>query len=150
MADRLVVMNEGRVRQVGSQRDLYERPADRFVAGFVGRSTFMEGDVEAPGRFRSVGGLLVAVTGGAPGKASLALRPERVELLAPAAQVDNTFEGTVEFVSYLGSQIDAHVRLSASERIVVQLANRPGAPPPAVGSRVRVGWSRDTGHIFPG
>ena len=41
MADRLVVMNEGSVRQVGSQRDLYERPADRFVAGFVGRSTFL-------------------------------------------------------------------------------------------------------------
>src|SRR6266550_2233664 len=38
MADRLVVMNEGSVRQVGTQRDLYERPADRFVAGFVGRS----------------------------------------------------------------------------------------------------------------
>ena len=43
MADRLVVMNEGSVRQVGSQRDLYERPADRFVAGFVGRTTFLAG-----------------------------------------------------------------------------------------------------------
>jgi putative spermidine/putrescine transport system ATP-binding protein len=150
MADRLVVMNEGRVRQVGSQRDLYERPADRFVAGFVGRSTFLEGDVEAPGRFRSAGGLVIAVSGDGRGKASLALRPERVEILAPAAQADNAFDGTVEFVSYLGSQIDAHVRVSAAERIVVQLANRPDAPPPAVGGAVRVGWSRDTGHIFPG
>ena len=49
MADRLVVMNEGSVRQVGTQRDLYERPADRFVAGFVGRSTFLDGAVEARG-----------------------------------------------------------------------------------------------------
>jgi len=40
-------MNEGSVRQVGSQRDLYERPADRFVAGFVGRTTFLAGTVEA-------------------------------------------------------------------------------------------------------
>src|SRR6188508_2973708 len=55
MADRLVVMNEGSVRQVGSQRDLYERPADRFVAGFVGRSTFLGGTVEN-GRFRTEGG----------------------------------------------------------------------------------------------
>jgi len=47
MADRLVVMNEGAVRQVGTQRDLYERPADRFVAGFVGRSTFLAGTIEA-------------------------------------------------------------------------------------------------------
>ena len=57
MADRLVVMNEGSVCQVGSQRDLYERPATRFVAGFVGRSTFLAGTVEAPGRFRTDGGL---------------------------------------------------------------------------------------------
>ena len=48
------------MRQVGSQRDLYERPADRFVAGFVGRSTFLEGALEAPGRFRTDGGLVIA------------------------------------------------------------------------------------------
>ncbi|HEY9568463.1 MAG TPA: ABC transporter ATP-binding protein, partial [Thalassobaculum sp.] len=60
MADRLVVMSEGAVRQVGTQRDLYERPADRFVAGFVGRSSFLAGALEAPGRFRSRGGLAVA------------------------------------------------------------------------------------------
>src|SRR6516165_7955262 len=60
MADRLVVMNEGSVHQVGNQRDLYERPADRFVAGFVGRTTFLEGKVEAAGRFRTDGGLMLA------------------------------------------------------------------------------------------
>ncbi len=43
MADRLVVMSEGRIRQIGTQQDLYERPADRFVADFVGRSTFSKG-----------------------------------------------------------------------------------------------------------
>ena len=77
MADRLVVMNEGSVRQVGSQRDLYERPADRFVAGFVGRSTFLAGTVEAPGRFRSDGGLVARPAAAArPGRAVLSLRPE--------------------------------------------------------------------------
>src|SRR5688500_18384538 len=80
MADRLVVMNEGSVRQVGTQRDLYERPADRFVAGFVGRTTFLAGSIEAPGRFRSDGGLALACTGGNPGRAALSLRPERVEI----------------------------------------------------------------------
>ena len=49
MADRLVVMADGSVRQVGSQRDLYERPADRFVAGFVGRSNLLPGKVVGPG-----------------------------------------------------------------------------------------------------
>jgi len=60
MADRLVVMSEGRIRQIGSQRDLYERPSERFVADFVGRSTFIEGRMDGPGRFVSAGGLVVA------------------------------------------------------------------------------------------
>src|ERR1051325_1819789 len=80
MADRLVVMNEGSVMQVGSQRDLYERPADRFVAGFVGRTTFLAGAIEAPGRFRTEGGLAIACSGGRPGPATLSLRPERLEI----------------------------------------------------------------------
>src|SRR5438067_13784407 len=57
MADRLVVMSEGRVQQIGSQRDLYERPAEKFVAGFVGRTNFLHGRVETPGVFRSESGL---------------------------------------------------------------------------------------------
>ena len=52
VADRLVVMADGEIRQIGSQRDLYERPTDRFVAGFVGRSTFLQGRVTAPGAVR--------------------------------------------------------------------------------------------------
>src|SRR5690606_20441277 len=78
MADRLVVMNEGAVRQVGTQRDLYERPADRFVADFVGRSTFIDGRIASPGVFRTEGGLALRCNGGAVCEASLALRPERI------------------------------------------------------------------------
>src|SRR6476661_752181 len=77
VADRLVVMADGEIRQIGNQRDLYERPADRFVAGFVGRSTFLDGRVTAPGEFESAGGLrLKCRPDGALGPAALALRPE--------------------------------------------------------------------------
>jgi putative spermidine/putrescine transport system ATP-binding protein len=153
MADRLVVMNEGSVRQVGSQRDLYERPADRFVAGFVGRSTFLDGTVEAPGRFRTDGGLSLVCAGGIPGKASLSLRPERLEIAAAAhsasfAGLDNCLPGTVEFVSYLGAMIDIHVRLSPSDRLVVQIANREGGFAPEVGQKVHVGWRASAGQVF--
>jgi putative spermidine/putrescine transport system ATP-binding protein len=149
MADRLVVMNEGVVHQVGSQRDLYERPADRFVAGFVGRSTFLAGKIEAPGRFRTEGGLSITCTGGMPGAASLALRPERVEISPVAlAGLDNSLPGTVEFVSYLGALIDIHVRLSPSDRLVVQVANRDGGYQPNVGQAVHVGWSMSAGQVF--
>jgi putative spermidine/putrescine transport system ATP-binding protein len=149
MADRLVVMNEGSVRQVGSQRDLYERPADRFVAGFVGRSTFLAGSIEAPGRFRSDGGLALACAGGNPGRAVLSLRPERVEIgLEPRSGLDNSLSGTVEFVSYLGALIDIHVRLSPSDRLVVQIANREGGFTPEVGQPVHVGWPASAGQVF--
>src|SRR5436853_3705794 len=113
VADRLVVMSEGRIRQIGSQQDLYERPSEKFVADFVGRSTFIDGRMDGPGRFVSAGGLAVACDAAGTGDASLALRPERLALVNGATPVpDNSFPGTVEFISYLGSQVDLHVRLS--------------------------------------
>jgi putative spermidine/putrescine transport system ATP-binding protein len=150
MADRLVVMSEGRVLQIGSQQDLYERPSEKFVAEFVGRSTFIEGRMDAPGRFVSAGGLTVACEGSATGNASLALRPERLALMTQAAQVmDNSFPGSVEFISYLGSQVDLHVRLSPRERVIVQIQNRPEQALPAIGEQVQIGWSKSTGRVFP-
>jgi len=149
MADRLVVMNEGAVHQVGTQRDLYERPADRFVAGFVGRSTFLDGAIEAPGRFRTDGGLTLACIGRQSGRGVLALRPERLQLApAPISALDNGLPGTVEFVSYLGALIDVHVRLSPADRLVVQIANREGGFAPEVGQAVHVGWPASAGLVF--
>ena len=150
MADRLVVMNEGSVHQVGTQRDLYERPADRFVAGFVGRTTFLAGTVEN-GRFWTDGGLDLAIpegaTNSAMGKAALSLRPERLEIGPVPLGLDNDLSGTVEFVSYLGAQIDIHVRLSPADRLVVQIANRGGFAP-EVGQMVHVGWRAPAGQVF--
>ena len=149
MADRLVVMNEGTIRQVGTQRDLYERPADRFVAGFVGRSTFLDGAVETSGRFRTDGGLSIACPACPAGRGVLALRPERVEIAAAGAVgLDNHLPGTVEFVSYLGALIDIHVRLSPKDRLVVQIANRDGGFALEVGQSVHVGWPASAGRVF--
>jgi putative spermidine/putrescine transport system ATP-binding protein len=151
MADRLVVMNDGAVRQVGTQRDLYEHPVDRFVAGFVGRSTFIEGRIEAPGRFRSAGGLALACNGAKVGPATLALRPERIVVdTAPLAGMDNCVPGVVEFVSYLGPAIDMHLRISPDERVVAQMPNRAGGLVPKVGEQVHVGWPVGNGIEFPG
>jgi putative spermidine/putrescine transport system ATP-binding protein len=145
VADRLVVMAEGEIRQIGSQRDLYERPTDRFVAGFVGRSTFLRGRVKAPGAFETAGGLQLKCRDGATGEAALLLRPERLSLGGHG--MDNRLPGKVEFVSYLGAVLELHVRLSPADRVVVQLANR-GDAAPNVGDDVEVGWQRDAGMVF--
>jgi putative spermidine/putrescine transport system ATP-binding protein len=151
MADRLAVMSEGSVRQVGTQRDLYERPADRFVAGFVGRSTFLAGRVEAGGRFRTGGGLLLRCANdfGSGAAGVLALRPERMVLAAaPLQALDNSLPGTVEFVSYLGPQLDLHVRLSQDDLVIVQMPNRADGAVPGIGDRVHVGWALGDGRLF--
>jgi putative spermidine/putrescine transport system ATP-binding protein len=149
MADRLVVMNDGAVRQVGTQEDLYERPTDRFVAGFVGRSTFIEGQIEAPGRFRSAGGLDLVVDGATVGPATLALRPERIVVAAaPQAGMDNNLPGVVEFVSYLGATVDLHVRISPGERVVAQIPNQGGGLVPKAGTQVHVAWPASSGIVF--
>ena len=148
VADRLVVMAEGEIRQIGSQRDLYERPADPFVAGFVGRSTILDGRVTAPGEFETAGGLRLRCRhDGVPGPAALVLRPERLSLDG-ADGMDNCLPGRVEFVSYLGAVLELHVRLSPADRVVVQRPNRGGAAAPAVGDAVEVGWHRDAGMLF--
>jgi putative spermidine/putrescine transport system ATP-binding protein len=148
MADRLVVMRDGAVRQVGTQQDLYERPADAFVAGFVGRSNFIHGSIEAPGRLRSAGGLELTCVATAIGPAILALRPERIMLTpSPQAGMDNNLPGVVEFASYLGPTSEVHVRISAKERVVVQVPS--GAMPlVAIGEKVNVAWSAANGIIF--
>src|SRR5204862_5570630 len=101
------------------------------------------------GRFRTDGGLGLAIADGTPGKAALSLRPERLEIApGPLAGLDNGLPGTVEFVSYLGAQIDIHVRLSPADRVVVQTANRAGGFAPEVGQTVHVGWQASAGQIF--
>ena len=147
VADRLVVMADGEIRQIGSQRDLYESPADRFVAGFVGRSTSLSGKLTAPGQFETAGGLRVQCRDGVPGRAVLMLRPERIAL-GPANGMDNRLPGKVEFVSYLGDVLELLVRLSPADRVIVQLPNRGGAAAPAIGDVVEVGWHRDAGMVF--
>jgi len=145
VADRLVVMADGEIRQIGSQRDLYERPANSFVAGFVGRSTALAGRLTTPGRFETAGGLHVQCRDGVPGKAVMMLRPERISLAASG--MDNHLPGKVEFVSYLGDVLELHVRLSPADRVIVQLPNR-GVAAPSVGDAVEVGWPRDAAMVF--
>ena len=150
MADRLVVMSEGSVRQVGSQRDLYERPADSFVAGFVGRSNLLPGTVIGPGRFRTEGGMSIACVDGAPGPGVIALRPERLVLGAASAGLDNRVSGTVELVSYLGSSIDVHVRVSPADRVVVSQPNRADGALPSQGDTIDVGWPAAAAVVLTG
>lgn len=150
MADRLVVMSEGKVRQIGTKRELYDHPADTFVAGFIGRSSFIEGHVAESGVFKTQSGMTMQVPNHYPvGRSSLALRPERIAIGDAAKALDNVVEGRVEFVSYLGSVLDIHVRLSAHDRIIVQLPAH-GATEPQEGDTMTIGWAKAAGLVYAG
>jgi putative spermidine/putrescine transport system ATP-binding protein len=142
MADRLVVMSHGRVQQIGSQRDLYERPANAFVAGFVGRTNFLHGRVETPGLFRTRSGLAIRCDERATAEGrTLSLRPERLSLATdPVAGTDNCFPGTVEFASYLGGILEYYVRLTPEDRLMVQAPNKLADGAFAVGDSIHLTW----------
>ena len=150
MADRLVVMSQGKVQQIGTQRELYEHPANAFVAGFVGRTNFLRGRVEAPGLFRTESGLGIRCANGAARNGrTLAVRPERLSIVTGAeTMAGNSFPGTVEFATYLGGILEYHVRLTPADRLLVQTPNKQGDHAHAVGDRVHLQWPVEAGLVL--
>ncbi|HET8532537.1 MAG TPA: ABC transporter ATP-binding protein [Methylomirabilota bacterium] len=119
LSDRVAVMRDGRVLQVGPPRDLYERPRTRFVADFVGTNNLVPGEVESRAAggadlvVRTALGPLRAIASGAlSARCVLAVRPENVAL-GPAAGDANRVAGRVSLVSYLGSTVRYDVETEA-------------------------------------
>jgi putative spermidine/putrescine transport system ATP-binding protein len=149
MADRLVVMNNGEIQQVGSQRELYNHPQNRFVAGFIGRSNFFDGQVADRARFRSAGGLDIAFAEGAGDRRVLAVRPEKMRIAATGEGV-NSFPGTLELVTYLGPITEYAVRLASGEGVNVHAHNARDSDQEqfAAGMQVRVEWDPEACQLL--
>jgi spermidine/putrescine transport system ATP-binding protein len=132
----------GRVLQVGAPRDIYAHPADRFVAGFIGETNFLEGRVEgADGAMARValdgGGAVLAAAASHPldgARTTLAVRPEHVDL-APA-DTPGALPGALSDLVYVGAETHAHLTLDAGPVLVTRLPNRgEGGPEPRIGDR---------------
>lgn len=154
IADRIVVMNAGRVEQVGAAQEVYERPATRFVAQFIGASNFIQGQVEGPGRFRTRGGDLLAYAPGAGGSVadSLVVRPEKMELggVPDAGTESNRLACVIDSVTYRGPLTEFAVRLPGGELLVVHRQNRtPGeARRLRPGESTTVSWPAEAGFVL--
>jgi spermidine/putrescine ABC transporter ATP-binding subunit len=138
LADRIAVMNHGRVEQLGEPREIYERPATRFVADFIGASTVLRGCAVAADRV-TLATASVHVRAGRPfqpgADVELAIRPERVRLVAePGA---NVLEARVEGLVYQGAQTELTARLDDGQRVLV-FVTEPAPVPLAVGQAVRL------------
>jgi putative spermidine/putrescine transport system ATP-binding protein len=147
ISDRIVVMNEGRVEQVGTSSEIYNYPRTRFVASFVGTLNILSGHVVDPanGKMAVDGQELVTTQRLAPDdvgkKRLLALRPEAIVLEAPAAG-RNTLAATVEEVNFLGAVV--RIRTRVKEAVIsLDVFNDPNRRLPERGQPVALGFSHE-------
>jgi spermidine/putrescine transport system ATP-binding protein len=140
MSDRMAVMSDGLVQQLGTPKEVYEEPETTFVADFLGVSNLMSARAAGGGFVRLGDVELVAGRGDldASGEVRLTIRPERIELEPPGATGGNSLPGVVERLVYLGPTVQLFVRLDQGERLQV---TAPSGDPRAAheeGSRVTV------------
>jgi putative spermidine/putrescine transport system ATP-binding protein len=127
IGDRLVVMNNGRVQQIGSPQALYRQPANRFVAGFIGRGNFLDGAPSTDLRsFVTSGGLTIACERINPGADTLLVRPESVAVRRGAVGGRYCFPARIEAAVFQGASFDLGLRLASGEVIEAQVAATNG------------------------
>ena len=135
MSDRIAVIADGKVEQVGSPEEIYARPATAYVAGFLGSANIFDADVtDVSGSLAtcsSLGRTIAAEVGGdAPrGEAAIVVRPERVAIgaeSAPTPAGHNRVVGTVLDVVYLGPSTQVRVDVGENRVLLVQIANEAG------------------------
>jgi spermidine/putrescine transport system ATP-binding protein len=159
MSDRIAVMNHGRIEQLDTPAGVYERPATRFVAGFIGLTNLLRGVVEGRNdrdvvvRLASGARLRAAADGRAPGaEVDVAIRPEKIQMTAvrPAA-ADNCLEGQVGSFVYQGAATEYQIALADGQavRVIVQnIGETWRAAVVPVGTRVYLCWSRGAALIL--
>jgi len=152
VADRIAVMDRGRLAQVAPPAEVYERPNSRWVADFVGEVTLIEGRLDAGGAIESALGRLRAAPGEArPGdKVWLALRPEKLRIgpERPAGE-DNVLAGNVFEIGYRGDMSIYKLRLADGSPIKVAMTNgATGRPAFAAGDALWVAWPAHAGVVL--
>ncbi|MBW0004706.1 MAG: ABC transporter ATP-binding protein [Hyphomicrobiales bacterium] len=152
LATRLVVMHHGRIEQIGTPSDLYERPASRFVAEFIGKSNFLDGRVVAKDEFVTKSGFVFrfqrqSARASSHEASSVGFRPEKIEIgRARNAALANHVEGTVDAITYLGATTEYEVRLPSLERLTVHAGANP-VEPIGIGDEVTLSWSSEATFV---
>jgi spermidine/putrescine transport system ATP-binding protein len=144
MADQIAVMNEGKIEQLGTPADLYERPQTAFVAGFLGKSNLLQGQVVNGGVRLDDGTEIRADVAGRSGEVAVGVRPEKVRLGEDGA---NRLAGRVRETAYVGVATEIVVRTPAGEVTVFHQNAEAGGVIPAEGSQVTVSWSPEATFV---
>jgi spermidine/putrescine transport system ATP-binding protein len=148
MADRIAVMNHGRIEQLGTPTELYERPATAYVAGFLGHSNLIAGIVSGSDTVRLRSGPEVRVPrealAGRTGEVAVGIRPEKIELGRGQA---NALEGTIVEQAYVGVATQYIVDTACGQLTVYRQNASPGVNGAAPGQRLTLSWSPDSTFV---
>jgi ABC-type Fe3+/spermidine/putrescine transport system ATPase subunit len=145
LADRVAVMRAGRIEQIGTPRELYDSPANEFVADFLGQMNFLEGTIIATRTIRLDIGTVIETATNLPPTAQrvrIGIRPEAVRLDA-----NGTIRGRIVAESYAGGSQIVHVELQQST-LRARVSVERGVTPCQVGDTIAVSWSPSDIHIF--
>jgi len=146
MADRIVVMNEGRIEQVGTPREIYEAPNTRFVANFIGRTNFIGGKSAGATSFATDFGVSIGTARAFPADLRLvSVRPEHIRV-APRGHCaeGNILPGTIKALTYLGATISVAVDTALGKEIVAEVPSDDAIIKTlSAGDQVDLSWSND-------
>ncbi len=149
MADRIAVMRAGRIEQIGSAEDLYDRPVNAFVADFIGQTNLIPGRAVDAGIVEIAGGQRLAVPGArlaADTAVQVAIRPERFALAGAGAP---GLDGIVRESLYAGGTRLLVVEIAPGLQVKARLATGGGQPHQTPGSPIRLAWHPDYIRIYP-
>jgi len=146
VSDRIIVMSNARIAQTGAPRELYEEPADLFVADFIGDANILDGTLlsrEGSDAQVRIGGVVLTLPhrGANPGPVKLAVRPDAI-LLEEGPAGEGVLAGTVRKASYLGTQVEYDVESPIGTLFVVQYGRKE---PIAPGTPVSISLTRQRG-----
>jgi len=148
MADRIAVMNQGRIEQLGTPTELYETPATAYVASFLGASNLIAGTVSGADTVRLRHGPEVRVRpralGGRTGEVAVGIRPEKIEL---GDAHENVLGGTVIEQAYVGVATQYIVETECGRLTVYRQNASPGLNGAAPGQRLTLSWSPDSTFV---
>jgi putative spermidine/putrescine transport system ATP-binding protein len=146
MSDRICLMNNGRIEQIGTPQELYFRPRNVFVAEFLGESNILDASVVEGEKtlLSGPGGLTIRApsdTAARPGQqAKIIVRPERLRLLGPGEQADNVAEGRLKEVVFVGGVTRYFVTLASGAVLSAKQLTQVAGAAPRLGDAVRLGW----------
>ena len=147
MSDRICLMREGRIEQLGSASELYFRPRTVYAADFLGESNLLDAMLtETPDgiRLAAAGGIemrLAPDQKARPGKVKLLIRPEKLEVMEPGVSAPNMIDGVLEDVVFIGGVTNFRVRVTDDVLITAKRLTSEARLDFTAGRRIRLGWS---------